>query len=125
MTTWTADELERIGSADELEIASLRRDGSRRKPVTVWVVRCGDSLFVRYGSDAAWYRATQVTHEGRIKAGGVDKDVSFEAVDHAFDEQIDAAYHTKYDRYGAQYVGMVVGPEAQATTIRLLPRTAN
>jgi hypothetical protein len=26
MTGWTADELEKIGSADELEIASLRSD---------------------------------------------------------------------------------------------------
>jgi Uncharacterized protein conserved in bacteria (DUF2255) len=34
---------------------------------------------------------------------------------------IDAAYHAKYDRYGPEIVGTVVGPEAQAVTIRLVP----
>jgi hypothetical protein len=47
MTTWTSDELTRIGAADELEIASLRDDGTLRKPVTIWVVRLGDDLYVR------------------------------------------------------------------------------
>src|SRR5690242_13115812 len=85
---WTSDELDKIGKADELEIASLRRDGTLRKPVTVWVVRYGDDLYVRsgYGRDAAWYRGTQVRHEGHIKAGGVDKDVAFEDADHALDD---------------------------------------
>ena len=46
MTAWTSDELDKIGAADELELASLRRDGTLRKPVTVWVVRRGD-LYVR------------------------------------------------------------------------------
>lgn len=47
MTPWTADELTRIERAEELEIASLRRDGTLRKPVTVWVVRHGDDLYIR------------------------------------------------------------------------------
>jgi hypothetical protein len=75
---WTTDELDMIGRADELEIASLRRDGTLRKPVTIWVVRHGDDLYVRsgYGHNAAWFRGTQVRHEGRIKAGGIDKECS-------------------------------------------------
>jgi hypothetical protein len=32
------------------------------------------------------------------------------------------AYHAKYDRYGPGIVGSVVGPEAYAVTIRLVPR---
>jgi hypothetical protein len=47
MSTWTSDELETIGGAEELEIASLRRDGTLRRPVTIWVVRHGDDLYVR------------------------------------------------------------------------------
>ena len=35
MSTWTSDELDRIGRAEELEIASVRRDGTQRKPVTI------------------------------------------------------------------------------------------
>lgn len=47
MTPWTKEELNKIGNADELEIASLRRDGTLRRPVTIWVVRVGDGLYVR------------------------------------------------------------------------------
>ena len=47
MNQWTDDELARIGAADELEIAPLRPDGAPRKPVTIWVVRVGDELYVR------------------------------------------------------------------------------
>ena len=44
MTTWTSDELDRIGSADELRIASPRADGTLRPYVPIWVVRVGDDL---------------------------------------------------------------------------------
>ena len=55
MTNWTADELDSIGQADELEIAVRRPDGTLRKRVTIWVVRDGDDLYVRsgYGNRAA------------------------------------------------------------------------
>ena len=47
MTVWTNDELNRIERAEALQISTLRKDGSLRKPVTVWVVRVGDELYVR------------------------------------------------------------------------------
>ena len=47
MTTWTNDELDRIAAADELELSSVGQHGSLRMPVTIWVVRHGDDLFVR------------------------------------------------------------------------------
>jgi hypothetical protein len=127
VTTWTSDELDKIGKAEELEIASVRRDGALRKPVTIWVVRHGDGLYVRsgYGHAAAWYRGTQVRHEGHIKAGGVDKDVIFADPDPALNDQIDAAYRSKYRGYGAQYLDPMVGPEARSTTIKLVPRSAS
>ncbi len=79
MTTWTSDELTKIGAAEEIEIASVRRDGTLRSPVTIWVVRHGDDLYVRSvnGRMAAWFRGAQVRHEGRIRAGGVEKYVGF------------------------------------------------
>ena len=46
MITRTSEELDRIGEAEELELASVRRDGSLRRPVTMWVVRDGDDLYV-------------------------------------------------------------------------------
>jgi hypothetical protein len=124
MTTWTSDELRKIEAADELEIASLRHDGTLRNPVTIWVVRHGDDLYVRSvnGPTAAWFRGTQARHEGRISAGGIEKDVTFVDAGHDIDDEIDAAYHTKYARYAASTIGRIVSPEARATTIKLVPR---
>ncbi len=124
MTAWTTDELNKIGAAEELEIASVRADGTLRKPVTIWVVRDGNDLYVRsgYGHTAAWYRGTRVRHEGRIKAGGVEKDVTFVDADPDRNDRIDAAYRSKYRQHDAQYVDPMVAPEARSTTIRLAPR---
>jgi hypothetical protein len=124
MTNWTSDELDKIGKADELQIVTFRRDGTPRKPVTIWVVRHGDDLYVRsgYGDRAAWYHGTQRHRDGHIKAGGVDKDVAFADADPALNDQIDAAYRTKYRRHGAQWVDPMVAAEARSTTIKLVPR---
>jgi hypothetical protein len=128
MTAWTSDELNTIGTADELEIAPVRRDGTLRTPVTIWVIRHGDDLYVRSyrGSGGSWFRAAQVRHEGRIRAGGVEKDVTFvEETDPGINDQIDAAYRTKYRRHGARYVDPMVAPEARAATIKLVPRSTS
>jgi hypothetical protein len=124
MTAWTSDELTKIGAAEELRIASHRRDGTLRNPVTIWVVRHGDGLYVRSvnGRSGAWFRGVQVRHEGQIRAGGVDKDVTFVEADDINDE-IDAAYRTKYHRYAARIVNTIVSPKARAATIKLVPRS--
>jgi hypothetical protein len=125
MTTWTSEELNRIGTAEELQIASLRRDGTLRNPVTIWVVRLGDDLYVRSvnGRTSAWFRGVQARHEGRIQAGGVEKDVTFvEAADPAINDQIDAAYRTKYRRYAASIINHITSPGARSATIKLVPR---
>ena len=123
MAAWTSDELDKIAAAAELELASAKRDGTLRKPVTIWVVRHGDNLYVRSwrGRTSTWFRGSQDRHEGHIRAGGVEKDVVFAEVDDVNDE-IDAAYRAKYDRYGATYVDPMVGPNARAATIKLVPR---
>lgn len=126
MTTWTSDELNKIGSADELQIASMRGDGSLRKPVIIWVVRLGEDLYVRCvnGRHGAWFRGVQTRHAGRIWAGGVEKDVTYvEESDPAINAQIDAAYLSKYGRY-PQYVAPMVTPEVRAATLKLVPRPA-
>jgi len=125
MIAWTTDELDKIGKAEELEITSMRRDDSLRKPVTIWVVRYGDDLYVRsgYGRTSNWFRGTQDRHKGRIRAGGVEKDVRFVAADDNMKGEIDAAYRTKYRRYAASYLKPMVSPEARAATIKLVPRS--
>jgi hypothetical protein len=41
---WTNEELDKIGVAEELRTASLRQDGTLRKPVIIWSARVGDDL---------------------------------------------------------------------------------
>jgi hypothetical protein len=124
MTTWMSDELDKIGKAEELEIASLRSDGTLTKPVTIWIVRDSDDLYVRSvnGRTAAWFRGTQVRHAGRIEAGGVTKDITFVDADPAIDDKLDAAYRTKYRRYAANIIDSIVTPKARSTTMKLIPR---
>jgi hypothetical protein len=121
---WTSDELTKIGAAEQLRIASLRRDGTLRKPVIIWVVRVGDDIYVRsaYGPNVAWLRGVKILHLGHIVAGGVEKDVAFQDEDAAINDQIDEVYRSKYRRHGAQYVNSVITPEARSTTIKIVPR---
>jgi hypothetical protein len=124
MAAWTNDELDRIGRAAELAIVTIRRDGTPRKPVIVWVVRHGDGLYARsaYGPGAGWFRGTQACREGRVSAGGLARDVVFSDADPTDADQIDAAYREKYRRHGARWVNTVVTPEARSATVRLMPR---
>jgi hypothetical protein len=120
---WSAGELERIGSARELELAAQRPDGRLRDAVTIWVVRTGDELYVRswHGPESAWFRAVQRTHEGHIAAGDVEKDVRFiDADDAGVNAAIDVRYRAKYG--DSRYATEMVTEPARATTIRLVPR---
>mgnify|MGYP003379741517 CR=1 FL=1 len=125
MAAWTSDELTTIGAADELQIITTRHDGTRRKPVTIWVVRYGDNLYSRSykGSSATWLRGARAHPEGHIQAGNVYKDVTFvEETNSDINDQIDAIYHSKYLRYGAGFVKAMIAAEVRATTIKLVPR---
>jgi hypothetical protein len=121
MTSWTPEQLRAMGAADELEIAALRPDGTLRPYTTIWVVRVGDSLYVRSyrGEDGIWYQAVQRRPEGRIRAGGVEHDAAFERTADADEDAVDAAYRSKYGRYGPTYVDPMVAPDARATTLLL------
>ncbi|HEX9036142.1 MAG TPA: DUF2255 family protein [Ktedonobacterales bacterium] len=125
MSQWTGDELERIAAAEEMELATARGDGTLRNPVTIWVVRQGDDLYVRAwrGRDSPWFRGVQDRHEGQVDAGGVTKHVAFvEVDDEPVNAAIDAAYRAKYHHYAASIVEPMVAPLARAATIRLDPR---
>jgi len=124
MSGWTSDELRRIGDATELQVSSRKPDGSLRPYVTIWAVRSGDDLYIRsaFGADNPWFRRATASGAGRIRAGGVERDVTFEPADAAANDDIDAAYHAKYDRYGPALVGPVVGPKAAGVTLRLVPQ---
>jgi len=122
MGLWANEELDAIGAAEELDLASVRGDGSLRNPVTMWVVRVGDDVYVRSvnGRESSWFRGVQARHQARIQAGGVEKDVHLAETD-ATDE-VDTAYREKYSRRYPSIVPSIVAPEARAATLKLSPR---
>jgi len=125
MGEWTSEELDKIGAGDELEIAALRPDGSLRPYTTIWVVRVGGDLYVRSyrGRDGAWFRSVLRRPEGRIRAAGVERGVTFGDVADVGLDAIDNAYRDKYaSRFPSTYVDPMLTPEAAAATQRIVPR---
>ena len=118
MSAWTSDELDRIGRAEELELAINGRT------VTIWVVRVGDELYIRSwrGTRGAWYGSAQRRRAGRIHAGGVDHDVALARAEENVNGPVDDAYRTKYAQYADTYAGHMVAAQARATTLVLEPR---
>ena len=124
MTTWTEQELKRIGGATELRIASQRPDGSLRPYVTIWHAALDGELYVRsaQGPENGWFRRAVRSGAGRISAGGVDKDVTFTLADPSVRDRLDRALHAKYDRFGAGPVGAITGADVLETTLQVTPR---
>ena len=116
LTEWTEEELESVGEADELELTTSGR------AVTIWVVRAGDELYIRSyrGQNGRWFHRAQKTHRAHISAGGISRDVALVATD-AANDAVDAAYQTKYGRYGGRYVDPMIASDARATTLKLVP----
>jgi hypothetical protein len=124
MTAWTSDELDRVGAAEELEITTPQADGSPRRRTPIWVVRVGTEVFVRSyrGADGAWYRHATHTGQAHVDAGGVERDVTVEPAADDVQSSIDAAYRTKYGRYGDSFLQPMIAAGARAATLRLTPR---
>jgi quercetin dioxygenase-like cupin family protein len=51
-----------------------------------------------------------VRPEGRIRASGVDKDVTVVDADHDIDDELDAVYRAKYHRYSANTISRITSP---------------
>ena len=126
--TWSAEELARISSADELQIAVRRRDESLRRWVPIWVVCVGDQVYVRtwYRRDNGWFGQVLGSRRAQVRVPGVAAAVA--VLDVADDAElrpgVDAAYRTKYGRYGRTTVDRMVNDDAAATTLLLSPEGA-
>jgi len=124
---WSSDDLDLLGRTGEVEVSSVRHDGSWSRSRTVWIVRVGDELYLRSvnGPDAAWYRSTRSRHQGRVEARGTVRDVAWVDIDAsgdpAIDPAIDAEYARKY-RGSTSAIAQINGPEARSTTMRVDPR---
>jgi hypothetical protein len=88
------------------------------------VARVDDDLFVRSvnGRSSDWFRGTQRRHEGRIRAGGVEKDVAFVEADTDLEARIDDAFREKYGRYARGVVATTLTPLARSATLQLVPQ---
>jgi hypothetical protein len=124
-TQWNPTELDEVAAGDELDIAPVRPDGTLWPYRTIWVVRVGDDLYVRSwrGRGGGWFRHALQRQQGRIRAGGVERDVTVEEPDDDDPHSIDDAYRRKYARYAGTYVEPMVGPVATAATLRVVPRS--
>lgn len=123
MTSWNEQELSRIGGAYELYVSPQRQDGSLRPGIPIWQVRVGDAIYIRsaHGPQNAWFRRALATGAGHVRSGGVERDVTFEPAPPTVADQVTAAYHAKYDRYGPAPVGAVTGADVLETTLRVMP----
>ncbi|WP_353826896.1 DUF2255 family protein [Agromyces sp. SYSU T0242] len=124
MSPWTDHQLDRIGAAEQLEVATERQDGSLRPYTTIWVVRIGDDLYVRsaYGPGNGWYKRAKEGGAGRIKSAGVIRDVVFTWVaddDHDLHAAIDAEYERKYAAHTPAVIATVVGEHVHGTTLKV------
>jgi hypothetical protein len=124
---WSPDELERIGSAEELHIAAKRPDGTLRQEVPIWVVRAGGQVYVRtwYRRDSGWFGHVVESRRARIRVPGLEADIAIEDIGNLEGElraSVDAAYRAKYGRYGETTVGRMVTEDAAAATLRLVPQ---
>ena len=119
---WSSDELQSIARTDDLHISPFREDGETYgTPTWIWsVVEDGD-LYVRgyNGQQSRWYQAALAQRAGRIRAGGMTKDVVFEPADGPINNRIDEAYRTKYG--GSPYLSPMIGTRARSATVRVMP----
>ena len=123
---WSKDELERISTAEELEIAVRRADGTLRRWMPIWAVCVDGQVYVRtwYRRDTGWYGRVVQSRRARIRVRGLERDVSVEDAGHVDSELragVDAAYRTKYARYGSTTVAHMTTDEAAASTLRIIP----
>jgi hypothetical protein len=127
-TTWSTEDLEQIGRAEELQIATRRADGTLRRWVPIWVVCVGDQVYVRtwYRRDNGWFGHVLGSRRARIRVPGLEVDVGVEDVGSDKEDRaelranVDAAYHAKYARHGGPSVDGMTTDTAAATTMRLV-----
>ena len=119
--SWTREQLARIDSARELEIAVRRTDGTLRPWTPIWVVHIGEDVYVRtwYRRDTGWYGHALHARHARVRGPGVEVDVRIDDIGvgpSGLRAAVDDAYRAKY---GGGSTGNMVGDEAAATTLRL------
>ncbi|AEG56935.1 MULTISPECIES: DUF2255 family protein [Sinorhizobium] len=123
MNIWPTDELRQIAESDDLHIAPFRENGRTYGTLTwIWSVVVDGELYVRgyNGQQSRWYQAAIRQKAGRITAAGMTKEVSFEPVEGAINDQIDEGYRRKYAT--SRYLAPMIGERARAATVKITPK---
>ncbi|MCW2526510.1 MAG: hypothetical protein JWM76_1370 [Pseudonocardiales bacterium] len=121
MTSWSADELDLVGAAGELQIAVRRLDGELGSFTPIWVVCAAAQVYVRswHRRDTGWFGRALETRRTTIRVAGLEADVTIEDIGTGSSELaagVDAAYRAKYGERGA---ASMVTAAAVDTTLRL------
>jgi hypothetical protein len=122
--TWSKDELRKIAGSDDLHISPFREDGvTYGTPTWIWSVVVGGEVYARAynGGQSTWYQAALRQKAGQIKAAGMTREVTFEAVSGPIGDRIDRAYRAKY--HGNSYLNSMIGEWARSATVKIIPQT--
>jgi hypothetical protein len=123
MTAWSQNELKKIAATDDLHISPFRDDGITYGTLTwIWSVVVEGALYVRayHGRESRWFQAAAKQEAGRITAGGLTKEVTFETIDGPINDAIDNAYRAKCR--DSPYLKSMISPQTRAATVRISPR---
>ena len=123
MVAWNSVELTDIGDTEELVILPVRASGRLTTSRTIWVVRVADEIYIRSfrGPTGGWYRQILQTHQAEVHAAGRSSRVVVDDAPPSVRGEVDAAYRTKYGRYGAAYIGPLTSDQVAGTTLRMRP----
>ena len=119
--TWHRDQLDRVAGSEELRITTTRPGGSYRRWTPIWVARAGDGLYIRSagGRTSDWYRHATQHKRARVRAGGIETDVTLQLVgDPALNARVTAAYRGKYGNQPS-LVALFFKAPATGATLRL------
>jgi hypothetical protein len=124
--SWTPEQLQQIDGARELEIASMRPDGTQRQWLPIWVVRVGDQVYVRtwYRRTTGWFGDVVTTQQARVRVPHLETEVVVEDIsddDTDLRSAVDQAYQAKYAPPAGGSVRQMTTDSAAATTLRLSP----
>jgi hypothetical protein len=125
-SSWTPEQLQQIDGSRELEIASMRPDGTPRQWLPIWVVRVGDQVYVRtwYRRTTGWFGHVVTTQQARVRVPHLETEVVVEDIsdgDIDLRSAVDQAYQAKYAPRGGGSVRQMTTDSAAATTLRLSP----
>ena len=123
MTPFDPDTLAAIAGGDDLHVSPFREDGmTYGTPTWIWSVAVGHSLYVRAynGTSSRWYQAARSQGAGRIRAAGIEHEVTFRPAAGEADDLISAAYEAKY--HGSPYLAPMLTNRTIAATVEVNPR---